>query len=81
VDVVSADTEVSQALSDGTRSFLIKVRGACLLKLAFVLGESDTNYITLPPGTSYHAEGLNFTGTLYFQTSKDNQVVEILEWK
>lgn len=80
VPVVLANTEISQALSSGTKQFIIKVRGSARLQLAFSSGESSTNYITVPPGAAYTAEGLNFDGMLYFQTNQSSQVVEILEW-
>lgn len=80
VSVPLANTEVSQTLSDNTKSFTIRVRGTCTLKFAFDSGQSGTNYITIYPGSSYSIEGLNFSGTLYFQTNKPSQVVEILEW-
>lgn len=59
---------------------MIRVRGVSSLKLAYVSGQSGSNYITVSPGAVYTAEGLNFTGTLYFQTTKPSQTVEILEW-
>lgn len=80
VTVALANTEVSQMLSIGTKAFTIKVRGVAALKLAFVSGESSTNYFSVSAGTSYSMEGLNFSGILYFQTNKASQVVEILEW-
>lgn len=80
ISVPLANTEVSQALSDNTKSFTIRVRGISSLKLAFVATESSTNYITVAAGSSYTAEGLNFTGSLYFQTNKASQTVEIVEW-
>lgn len=80
VSVPTADTEVSQLLSSNTKQFTIKVRGNSTLRLAFASGESDTNYITVTSGASYTADALNFSGTLYFQTNKASQIVEILEW-
>jgi len=80
VDVTNADTEVSQALSSRTKMFTIKVRGIAKLKLAFEAGQSGITYLTVNPGNSYTAEGLDFSGELYFQTSQPGQVVEILEW-
>lgn len=80
VSVLLANTEVSQTLTNNTKSFLIRVRGASNLKLAFILGDSGINYITVPAGANYYADGLNFSGTLYFQTTKASQIVEILEW-
>lgn len=80
VTVVSANTEISHTLSDNTKSFLIRVRGHSTLKLAFNSGESGTNYFTVAAGSNYLAEGLNFSGNIYFQTNKASQIVEILEW-
>lgn len=80
VSVPLANTEVSQTLSSAVKRFTIRVRGNSRLKLAFALGESSTNYITIPPGCTYTEDGLGFSGVLYFQTVKASQVVEILEW-
>lgn len=80
VSVPLAATEVSQALSAGVKRFTIKVRGNSTLQLAFTSGQSGTNYISIPFGCTYTEDGLNFSGTLYFQTVKASQTVEILEW-
>jgi hypothetical protein len=80
VPVPLAATEVSQTLSDSTKKFIIRVRGDAKLQLAFDSGQSGVEYITVPPGASFTEESILFTGTLYFQTTKPNQVVEILEW-
>lgn len=80
VSVPIANTEVSQGLSSGTKAFTIRVRGTAKLQLAFNSGQSGTQYITVSPGASYTAEGLEFNGDLYFQTNKASQIVEILEW-
>jgi len=79
--VASADTEESQALTTGTKKFMIKVRGNARLQVSFVENESGTKFSTVPPGAVYKEEGLNLTDfTLYFQTSKATQIVEITEW-
>jgi len=80
VSVLLANTEYSQALSSSTKKFLIRVRGQSQLKLAFTAGQSGTNYITIPAGTTLNCDDLSFTGTLYFQSVKASQIVEILEW-
>ena len=80
VSVPLANTEVSQVLQSHTKSFTIRVRGIATLKLAFSLGASSTDYITVVPGGVHTSEGLDFDGTLYFQTNKTTQIVEILEW-
>ena len=76
-----ANTEVSQALPSNTKRFQIGLRGnqAVLLKFAFTLGESGTKFITVHPGSTKEVGDLNLIGkTLYMQTTKANQVVEIL---
>lgn len=80
VSSLLADTEYFQALTNNTKQFLVRVRGTSVLKLAFVVGESGINYITIPPGCTYEAVGLSFSGTLYFQTTKAAQIIEIIEW-
>lgn len=80
VTVPLASTEVSQTLSAGVKRFAIRVRGKSKLQLGFNLGDSSTNYITIPAGCTYCEDELNFSGTLYFQTSSASQVVEIIEW-
>ncbi len=80
VSAALASTEYSQVLSISTKKLLIRVRGAAKLQVAFVAGQSGTNFFTIPAGCSYTLDGLNFSGTLYFQTNKPAQVIEILEW-
>jgi hypothetical protein len=80
VEAEFAGTEYSQALTPNTKSFLIRCRGDAVLKIAFQSGETSTNYITISKGSTYKQENLTFTGTLYFQSSKAAQVIEILEW-
>ena len=80
VVVANAATEESQALSAKVKAFTIRVRGIANLQFAYVSTESGTKFITVPKGSSYSKDNLNFTGTLYFQTDEDSQVVEIEEW-
>lgn len=81
VSVPFASTEVSQVLSSLTKMFTIRVRDSgSKLQLAFVTTDSGTKFITIPRGNSYTVENLNFSGTLFFQTSVPDQIVEILEW-
>lgn len=75
-----ANTEYSQVLNTSAKKFLIRVRGNAVMRLAFDSGGTVVSWITIPFGCSYIEEALLFSGTLYFQTSKPAQVVEILEW-
>ena len=78
--VASKDVEESQTLNNGVKKFMIKCRGNANIKLSYIQNESDTTYITIPKGSVYNEEGLDFSGTIYFQTDLDGQVVEIVEW-
>lgn len=74
-------TEVSQALSADTKRFSIRCRGNATLYLAYISGETTTNYLTIGPGVDYEEINLNVTGlTLYIRSSKAGQVAEVVEW-
>lgn len=76
----TARTEVSHVLSANTKQLIVRVRGVANLQLAFISGESSTNYITIPSGASLSLTDLKTSVTLYLQTDKNSQVIEILEW-
>lgn len=80
VNATLANTEYSQALSLNTKAIVVRARDMTTLKIAFVSGDTATNYITVPSGCTYNESNLNFSGTLYVSSSKAAQVVEILEW-
>jgi len=81
VSVATANTETTISLSGNTKKFMIRCRGNAGIKLAFNVGESGSNYLTISPGTSYQEDGLNYTGNLYIQTTKPTQVIEVVEWE
>jgi len=79
VSVVTGGVEESQLLNANTKMFTIKISsGNATLNLAFASSASTT--LTVNAGNSYTAEGLDFTGTLFFTTSTGSQTVEIIEW-
>lgn len=80
VSVTLANTEYSQALSANTKAFTIKVRGTGSIKLAFTSGQSGTNYLTIHGGSTYSAGSIDYSGSLYFQSPKAAQLVEIVAW-
>jgi len=76
-----ADTEVSQVLSANVKQLLIKVRGNAKMQIAFVSTESGTKFMTVPNGSVLSLEDLKLSSTtLYLQTNKASQIIEILEW-
>ena len=83
VVMAAANTEYSQALPANTKKFLIKLRSTnAFLKIAFAEGESATNYINIPQGSSLNREGIEVSQlTLYFQSTLPNQVCEIETWQ
>lgn len=80
--VAVSGVEESHVLDDETKSFLVRSRNKSTIQLAFVATESSTKFITIAPNAVYQEDTLVLTGkTLYFQTDKSSEVVEILEWK
>jgi len=76
-----AATEYSQALTNNTKKITIKVRGGGTLRVAFASGDTNVNYLTIPPGASYSESDLNLVGkTVYLQCNSAGRVAEILEW-
>lgn len=80
--MTSANTEYSYDIPAGTKRFEIKLRTLnALLKLAFISGESGTNYITIPYGSSYMENDVKAGPlTLYFQSPSSSQTAEIKSW-
>jgi hypothetical protein len=77
---VLANTEYSFTLAANVRSYEFSARGNSLIKWSFAIGTSGTVYKTEFPGNSYKKENLNLATplTIYFQTSKPNEVLEII---
>jgi len=84
VAVVLANTEYSYTFPTGTKSFLLRDRDAdSKLRIAFVSGDTSSNYFTNYPGNIYPGKDLN-TGsgfTIYFRSNKANRVIEIESWQ
>lgn len=82
VSCAVAGTEYSYSLPSGTRCFRLYVRNTSRLQLAYVSGDSGTNYITVEPGYIYESPviPLDSNPTIYFQCYKASQIVEIESW-
>lgn len=76
--IADADTEQSQALPANTKDLMIKTRGQALLKIAFVSGQSGTNYITIPANAVFHTTQVFENLVVYFQSPSSGDIVEIL---
>jgi len=82
ISVPTAGVEVTYTLPDDTRRYLIQVRGGTSgLQLAYISGASGTTYLTIPPGVFLSEDEITVSPlTLYFQTTVNSQIVEILSW-
>ncbi len=77
----AANTEYSQALSDGTKKITIRMRVKGKARIAFVMNGTTTSYITLEGGSVYSEENLDLNGaTIYVQSNVSGQTAEILQW-
>ena len=72
-----ANTKYSQTLTDGTKKLTVKVREIAELKFSFSV---DPEFISIPKGCSASIEGISYTGDIFFECSKANCTLEILEW-
>ena len=80
--MTSADTEYSYTFPFGTQRFSIKLRALnAQLKIAFVEGESGTNYFTVGYGDKREVDAKVGGATIYFQSPTASQVAEITTWK
>ena len=79
--VPTKNVEVSQVLTANVQKFTVQNRDNGLIKLAFVTAESGTKFISIFPGAVYSEDGINTASlTLFMQSPKDSQTVEIVEW-
>jgi len=79
--VALKDIEETHTLAINTKTFTIKCRASSEIKLAYILGDSGLIFDTIPRGVRFSMNDIRFGGsTLFFQTDKDAQVVEITEW-
>lgn len=78
--VAAANTEESYTFPDGTKKWSMYCRNDSVMKIAWESGESGTVFKTIYPGNEY-GEDVDVGGkTVYFQTSKAGEVVEISLW-
>ena len=80
--ITSANTEYSYALPANTKRFKIQNRNEGLIKLSYTSGQSGTNYWTIFPGQQYDGENISNTATLtlYYQSTKAAQLLEVVSW-
>lgn len=88
IEVPSKDSEESFIFPQGMTAFSIKDRGNSRMRYAYKSGEVENNngeFLEFGPYGFYKEEGLNRNAsldplTLYFSSSKDNRIIEIIYW-
>jgi hypothetical protein len=81
INATLSDTEYSQALPNGTTQFSIKARNNAKLQISYTLGQTNTSFLTITPGNIYVVKSVKLTNkTLYFRSTKNDTVVEIVTW-
>lgn len=79
----TASTEYSIALPAGTTRYEAHLRsGSAALQLSYTVGTSGTTYTTVPAGCGISEGPIASTAsiTLYIQSPKANQTLEIICW-
>ena len=82
VSCPTAGIEYSQLLPNNTAQMQLRARNSgAKLQLAWTLGNSNSEFLTLIPGNIYVLESVKLTNkSIYFTSNKNNTVVEILSW-
>ena len=76
-----ANTEFAVALPVGTQQFRLKSRKITRIKIAYVLGETVTNYYTLPLGADFYENFIGSVGIIYLSCDKPSQDIELIAYK
>lgn len=72
------NTEFSQALTNGTKSLIIRTKDSGVLDIAWVSGG---NSLTIKKNAVYNKENINLTGaTVYMKVDTASEIVQIEEW-
>lgn len=77
-----ADTEGSYTLPAGTKKFSVFARERSRVQLSYTSGQSGTTFMTIKPGFEYVRSEIEAAAsiTIYCQSSKNGEVVEIESW-
>lgn len=83
ISIPTKNIEQSHQLPASTRRFKLWSRSRASLKISFIAGDTGTDFITVISGNKYKEVGLDPTQTytVYFQSTKDNDVLEVLTWR
>lgn len=81
---ISATTlgEYTISIPAQTKRVLIKTRKSSTFHLAFVAGQTSTNYLTINAGCTYEEQGISLAAltSFYVSPQKPNEIIEVLYW-
>jgi hypothetical protein len=83
VTMTNANTEYSQALTNCKKFIILMRENDTAFRIAFVTGKVATStvpYFTVPEGSSYDEDNINFTGTIYFACASAGKTIQIIAW-
>lgn len=82
ISIPTANIEQSTTFPASTKKIFFQLEGNAKLQYSFTAAQSGTNYITIPSGGAFEIEGLKLSSTLtlYFQASRNNQILQVLYW-
>jgi len=81
--LTTASSEYRVALGRGIKAFSVQLRGSYDLRIAFVVGETATNYRTIKTSSSaiYYSPNVAWDGVIYLRCEQAAQVAEIEYWR
>lgn len=75
--------EYLQTFPASVKRFMVRVRGASAFRIAYISGATlSGNYISVRSGCYYTEQSVstNLPLNIYIQTTKANEIIEILYW-
>jgi hypothetical protein len=87
LSVATANAEVQYPIPANTRKLIMRARTVQgqptpSIQFAFTANESNSTFITVPPGGVYSEDNLDLTdAVLYLRTNLASQIIEILSWQ
>lgn len=80
VPVALADTEVEISLPSAYKSFILKSRKICRMKLAFVAGGTSDKWMTVPRGGYWVENKKVSSDKIYIQSDIADNLIEIVAY-
>lgn len=82
VPVTSAGTEYAYTFPIAVKRFQLYARLLSQVQLAYISGQTGSNYVTISPGFIYLERNLKPASaiTIYAQATKSSEVLEIVYW-